>query len=157
MKARYQVKTVVFLCIFQEIEGHSQVLLQLRQNTGYMDGKYDFAVSGHVEPGESMLQAVIREAKEEADLIINPENCIFLTFVDDTNEQYHKGFFGVREYEGTPKVMEPNKCAQHIWVDLNNLPKDIIPCLPKVLQNISLKIPYDDDSFSAQRYVTNNR
>lgn len=155
MKARYQVKTVVFLCIFREIEGCHRVLLQLRQNTGYMDGKYDFAVSGHVESGESMLQAIIREAKEEADLIINPEKCIFLTFVDDTYERYHKGFFGVREYEGVPKVMEPDKCAGYIWADLNNLPKNIIPYLPKVLRNISLKIPYDDEKFSLQQHITN--
>ncbi len=29
--------------------GKKEILLQLRQNTGYMDNKYDFACSGHVE------------------------------------------------------------------------------------------------------------
>jgi 8-oxo-dGTP diphosphatase len=40
------------------------VLLVRRSNTGYEDGRLS-VVAGHVEPGESITQAAIREASEE--------------------------------------------------------------------------------------------
>ena len=41
------------------------VLLQLRQNTGYMDGYWAAAAAGHVERGETAYDAAQREAHEE--------------------------------------------------------------------------------------------
>src|SRR5256885_8252392 len=41
------------------------VLLQLRQNTGYMDGHWAAAAAGHVERGETAYDAARREAREE--------------------------------------------------------------------------------------------
>ena len=48
-----------------------KVLLSLRENTGYEDGKYS-VVAGHVEAGESIIAAGIREAREEVGVIITP-------------------------------------------------------------------------------------
>ena len=41
------------------------VLLQLRQNTGYMDDHWAAAAAGHVEKGETAYDAARREALEE--------------------------------------------------------------------------------------------
>ncbi len=49
MKERYQSKVAVFLILTREVNGQTQILLQERYNTGYMDGKYDTACSGHLE------------------------------------------------------------------------------------------------------------
>ena len=59
-------------------EGKKEILLQLRQNTGYMDNMYDFACSGHVEKGESFAAALVRETKEEIGIIIKEEDLVFL-------------------------------------------------------------------------------
>ena len=42
-----------------------EVLLQRRQNTGYMDGFWVAGAAGHVEPGETARHAAVREAREE--------------------------------------------------------------------------------------------
>ena len=42
-----------------------RVLLQLRTNTGYDHGFWAAAAAGHVEPGEPVSAAVVREASEE--------------------------------------------------------------------------------------------
>ena len=39
----------------------TQVLLQLRRNTGYMDGHWACGASGHVEAAESVLETAVRE------------------------------------------------------------------------------------------------
>lgn len=66
MKERYQSKVaVVFLLLTKETDKGTEILLQRRCNTGYMDGKYDRACSGHLEKDESLSMAIIREAKEE--------------------------------------------------------------------------------------------
>ena len=46
----------------------AEVLLQLRRRTGFRDGHWAAAVAGHVERGESVTAAALREAHEEAGL-----------------------------------------------------------------------------------------
>ena len=57
---RFRAPLAVFI-IFQK---EDQIWLQRRANTGYRDGEYDVP-SGHVEVGEAMSAAAVREAKEE--------------------------------------------------------------------------------------------
>ena len=45
--------------------GAAEVLLQLREGTGYMDGYWAAAAAGHVERGESVFDAAAREVTEE--------------------------------------------------------------------------------------------
>jgi 8-oxo-dGTP diphosphatase len=46
-----------------------RVLFGQRQNTGYEDGAWHLP-SGHLEAGESVVTALIREAKEEIGIVI---------------------------------------------------------------------------------------
>ena len=43
----------------------------------YMDGKWDFAGSGHVDENETATQAVIREAKEEMGILVSVNDVKF--------------------------------------------------------------------------------
>ena len=58
-------KCAVILLWLRDSGERQEILLQRLQNTGYADGMWDFACSGHVELGESMKQALCREAEEE--------------------------------------------------------------------------------------------
>ena len=56
MEEHFKVYSAVFPIIIKRYEGQMQVLLSMRKNTGYMDGRWDFAGSGHVDKDESAKQ-----------------------------------------------------------------------------------------------------
>lgn len=51
----------------------NQILLQRRYKTGYEDGKYG-VVAGHIDGNEQILEAMFREAREEAGIILDLDN-----------------------------------------------------------------------------------
>lgn len=85
-----------------------------------MDGKYDAACSGHLERGESVSMAVAREAKEEIDLDIEEKDLKLVSIIHSYEEDYINLFFTTNKYEGIPRIMEPNKCSNLQWFDINN-------------------------------------
>ena len=62
---RFVVVPAAYVFLLREGDGGTDVLLQLRQNTGYMDGHWAAAAAGHVEKGETAYDAARREAVEE--------------------------------------------------------------------------------------------
>lgn len=49
------------------------VLLLRRSNTGFEDGNYG-AIGGHLESGETIIQAATRECREEIGVDIDPDD-----------------------------------------------------------------------------------
>lgn len=150
MKERYQSKVAVFLILTREENGKTEILLQERYNTGYMDGKYDAACSGHLEKGESVSMALVRETKEEIGIDINEKDLRFVELIHSYKEDYINVFFTTKKYSGTPKIMEPEKCDDLRWFDIENLPENIFPRIKNVLININKGILYDDADFTHQ-------
>ncbi len=101
------------------------MLLQLRQNTGYMDDHWAAAAAGHVERGETAYDAAHREALEE----IGVEG-LALEFVTSMQRTQHADpideridfFFTARAWTGEPRIVEPAKCAALDWFPLAALP-----------------------------------
>lgn len=52
-----------------------RVLLSLRHNTGYADGQWS-VVAGHLDGNETAVMAISREAREEADIALAPDNLV---------------------------------------------------------------------------------
>ena len=106
------------------------MLLQLRQNTGFMDGHWAAAAAGHVERGETAWHAASREAAEEIDV-----HDVDLEFVTSMQRTRHADpideridfFFTTRSWRGEPRVMEPRKCAELRWCPLEGLPDPVVP------------------------------
>ncbi len=111
----------------------AEVLLQLRQNTGYMDGHWASGAAGHVEANESVHQAAIRETWEELSLEIDAAELEPVCTMhragraDDPTSERVDFFFTVRTWRGSPRIAEPFKAADLQWHDLGDLPSNIVP------------------------------
>ncbi|MCL1990106.1 MAG: NUDIX domain-containing protein [Defluviitaleaceae bacterium] len=128
-------------------EDGQKILLHLRQNTGYQDGKWDTAASGHVDEGESAKQAAVRECKEEIGIDVNVAD---LTFVhlshhfSESDKTYYHLYFIVNRYQGIPTIMEPDKALELQWFDLQGLPDEMVPCRKIAIEAWQQKIPYTE-------------
>jgi 8-oxo-dGTP pyrophosphatase MutT (NUDIX family) len=115
-------------------------LLQLRQNTGFMDGYWAAGVAGHVEQGETAYDAAWREAAEEigvTDLVLE-----FVTVLQRTRghlpiDQRIGFFFTCRSWSGEPRIMEPEKSAGLDWFPLDALPDPVVPHELAVLRGLT--------------------
>lgn len=148
MKERYESKVVVFLVLTRENENGTQILLQRRCNTGYMDGKYDMACSGHLEEGESLSMAVVREAKEELGIDIQEKDLEFVSVLHPYQEGYLNVFFSTKRFKGIPQIMEKEKCDDLRWFNKRNLPENTIERIKQVIKCMENGIIYDDGDFS---------
>ena len=113
--------------IFLEKDG--KFLIARRKNTGYEDGNYSVP-AGHVEEGELPTETMVREAREEIGIDIAPSDIVVAHVVYRT-KQNETGdridiFFHARTWSGEVKNMEPEKCDDLKWVELDNLPVNMI-------------------------------
>lgn len=110
----------------------SDVLLQRRMGTGYMDGYWSIGAAGHVEPGESVHDAAVRETYEELGVRIAASDLVSLCTMhrrqgDDGVGQRVDFFFTVSDWIGEPTVAEPDKSGGIQWAALDSLPEPVVP------------------------------
>jgi 8-oxo-dGTP diphosphatase len=118
---RHLARSAVFVALRND---KGEVLLHRRCNTGYMDGRYDLP-SGHVERGESILQAAIRELREEAGVAAKQSD-LRLWHINQfgANDQFYNNFFFLTDsWQGEPAIMEAEKCDDMQFFPLDKLPK----------------------------------
>ena len=137
-RARFPV--TVHLFFFRE----DQVLLLRRFNTGFRDGEYSVP-AGHLEGGETVMEAAAREGAEEASVKIQLNDMTFSTVMHRIEGEERVDFFVVvNQWEGEPFNAEPDKCDELCWVDVNALPTNIIPYVKQALANHQNGIPFDE-------------
>ena len=146
MSGHYKTLSAVFPVIIRKNNQTEQVLLHRRQNTGYQDGKWDFAGSGHVDEGETAQYALIRECKEEIGIEVTPEDLTFihLSHRFSPDRTYYDIYFTVNSFRGEPRIAEPDKCSDLKWFDIDALPEDMIECRKKAVQNYRDKVYYSE-------------
>jgi 8-oxo-dGTP diphosphatase len=102
------------------------VLFGRRQNTGFEDGAWHVP-AGHLEAGESVVQALIREAKEEIGVSIAKEDVEFAHIMHSSSSGGRAAFFfTVQQWDGTPENREPEKCSELASFPLSALPDRMI-------------------------------
>jgi 8-oxo-dGTP diphosphatase len=114
-----------------------EILFGQRQNTGFEDGAWHLP-SGHLEAGESMVAALIREAKEEIGVIIDPLEVEFSHVMHNSSGGGRVAFFfTVQRWAGEPENREPDKCSGLRWFSLGALPTQLIPYCRTALMHIA--------------------
>ena len=111
-----------------------KILLLRRANTGYEDGNYGL-VAGHVEDGESITSAAIRETKEEAGVAIEPEDLAVVTTMHRRQQDIRVDFFfEVKKWKGEIVNTEPDRCDDLSWFPLDELPANTIPYIKQAIE-----------------------
>lgn len=122
-KERFKLIVDVHLFLIKE----DKILLMIRKNTGYMDGYYHVP-AGHLEDGERVADALVRESKEEVGVLINPGDVKFVHVMHNkSNNERVAFFFEVGKWSGDIQNMEPEKCGGLEWFMLDDLPEKIVP------------------------------
>lgn len=104
-----------------------QTLLLKRQNTGYEDGNYGFP-AGHIEFGETVISAAVREANEEAGVDIEESDLQVTGVMHRIHRVTYVDFFlTCYKWSGEPFNREPEKCSELKWVKLDDLPGNMVP------------------------------
>lgn len=140
---RFSVVPSAYLFLLREGESGAEVLLQLRSGTPYMDGWWACGAAGHVEHGESVHQAAVREAAEELSIEINPSDLEPVATmhrtcaIDDPVEERLDLFFAVRNWRGEPTIAEPDKAADLRWWPLTDLPARMVPHEAQALRTLA--------------------
>ena len=109
-----------------------EVLLQRRAGTGFMDGRWS-VLAGHVDPGESVHEAAVREAAEEAGVRVEPAALRAVTALHRFErggpavEQRLDVFFEVTAWGGEPTLREADRADAMGWFPLGRLPEPLVP------------------------------
>ncbi|GAB4188025.1 MAG: hypothetical protein Tsb0015_07480 [Simkaniaceae bacterium] len=112
-----------------------EVLLYFRKNTGYLDGQHGL-VAGHVEAGESALQAIIREAWEESGIMLLPQDLRCMHVMHRQSDRANVDvFFECFSWKGAIVNKEPEKCGELKFYPIQELPDTIIDYVAYVLKN----------------------
>jgi 8-oxo-dGTP pyrophosphatase MutT (NUDIX family) len=119
-----------------------EVLFGQRQNTGFEDGAWHLP-SGHLEAGESVIAALIREADEEIGMTIQPEDVQFSHIMHNSSSGGRMAFFfTVTNWQGEPTNREPEKCSALEWFAVDALPDHMIEYCRAAMKHIADQAPF---------------
>lgn len=128
MSQRFSLVSAVHLLLVK----NSRILLLRRFNTGYEDGNYSVP-AGHLDGHETATAAMCREAKEEANLVVQPRDLKLAHIMhrlkppEATYQERIDFFFTALTWRGEPKIMEPHKCDDLSLFPVNQLPVNMVP------------------------------
>jgi 8-oxo-dGTP diphosphatase len=137
---RFQLIPEVHLVLRQR----GQLLLLQRAHTGYADGQYSL-VAGHADGGETVRQAMCREAWEEAGLTMAPDDLALRHVIHRLSDGERLSmFFSATRWQGEPVNREPHKCSHLGWFDEGALPEPLVPYVRHALGQIARGVPYSE-------------
>ncbi|TSC52310.1 MAG: hypothetical protein LiPW41_521 [Parcubacteria group bacterium LiPW_41] len=138
---KFAIKSAVHLFLIK----NGNILLLRRANTGYEDGNY-IVPAGGLDEDESVTMATAREAREEADIIVDPKNLKMVHVMHRTKDDGGRidFFFTTDKWEGEPRIAEPHKCDDMNWFPLNALPQNVVPYVKFALEKSNQGITFSE-------------
>lgn len=121
-----------YIACFVILRKGNKVAMVLRKNTGFMDGDYGLP-AGKVEYGEPYALGAAREAKEEAGVDTSLDDLRFVHVAHRHGESeevfmdWVDVYFEADSWQGEPHNAEEHKSERLDWLDIDNLPENIVP------------------------------
>ncbi|MEU9416922.1 NUDIX domain-containing protein [Streptomyces sp. NPDC048272] len=122
------------------LERDAKVLLGLRHPDSAFAGSTHHFLAGHCEH-EPAIACIVREAREEGGLMIQPEDLELVHVVHVLDEggdgrPRMQLVFRANAWEGDLEVREPDKCVSWGWWPLDALPEPIVPYTRAAIEGI---------------------
>jgi len=137
---RAKLPVTVHLFLFRG----EQILLLRRFNTGFRDGEYSVP-AGHLDGGETVMAAAVREAEEETGVRIDVGDILFSSVMHRSEGDERVDFFvQILKWRGQPVNAEPGKCDELLWANVNALPENTIPYVRRAILNHHRGIRFDE-------------
>jgi len=132
-REHFRIYAAVYLVLVKD----GRVMLSKRRNTGYRDGNYSL-IAGHLDGGESATASMVREAREEAGIMLAPDDMQFAHVMHRQypDREYLDIYFKAERWEGEIENREPQKCGGLEWFPLDALPENTIPEVRQALQDM---------------------
>lgn len=135
---RLKLRVAVYMLLIKE----GKILLGRRFNTGWQDGSYGLP-SGHLENDESLVEAALRETREETGVEVKSKDVKY-AHVMHRRSIYIDFFFEAKQWLGEPQIMEKDKCDDLQWFSLNELPSNIVPSVKFAIENYQKGIEFSE-------------
>lgn len=143
----YETQTP-FMSSYVIVRREGKVAFVMRSNTAWGNGYYGLP-SGKVEINEGATDAAVREAREEIDIVIDPDNLKFVHFMhrhEETN--WVDIFFEVTDFSGEVINAEPEKHSELAWLDPLNLPESVLEYVRIAVSHIENGQAYSEYKWS---------
>ena len=147
---RFKLKVGVFLFLIQD----GRILLLRRYRTGVDDGCYVVPMGGH-DGNEPLTQTLIREAKEEINIDLEPENLSvchvmhrFYPMPNNLSFEQIDFYFRIKKYKGTIQNNETDRCDNLAFFPLDALPQATEPFVLAALAHIAKGEFYSEWGFN---------
>lgn len=143
MEERHVSKIVVDLLLERKNEntGKKEILMML---ASYLGNMYDLP-GGHLEPNEDLFDAMNREAKEELGIEIEREDMQIIHIYHHYEKDLLKFVFKVKKFKNKIQNLEPEKCKELKWIEIENLPDNTLSGIRRELEYIKAKKSYSCD------------
>ena len=143
LRGRIPLLAATYAVITRDAPGGREVLLQLREGTGFMDQWWACGAAGHVEDAQAPSVALAREVREELGVEVvsaHPLTTMQRGGLVGRREQRADFFFQVDAIEGEPRIAEPDKTADLRWWPLTELPERVVPHERVVLEALAAQL-----------------
>jgi len=122
-----------------------KILLLRRAGNVYASGQLCLP-SGHLEEDENILEAGIRETKEETGIALDPATLRLVLSIHQRNPgstHTRVGFaFEPGHWDGEPVIGEPAKCSQLVWADPGSLPSDTVGYTAAIIRAVERGVTF---------------
>jgi 8-oxo-dGTP diphosphatase len=139
-RQRFTLPAAAYLILIKQ----DKILLAQRKG-GWAAGMYSL-VAGHIDGSETMKQAIVREAKEEIGIDIQPDQlsitCVMHRYSDDT--EYFDVFLKADTWEGEPSNCEPDKIEKLDFFPMDQLPESLLDHVKTALSAMGQGVSYID-------------